>query len=61
MSHLRPLIGGGAENGPPATAAFSAGESETSRQNMPGDCSRVAGFSPSVEAAGSHGPALTLC
>ncbi|XP_057282856.1 suppressor of tumorigenicity 7 protein-like isoform X2 [Pezoporus wallicus] len=34
VSHLRPLIGG-AENSPPAPAAFSAGESETSRQNMP--------------------------
>ncbi|XP_074911655.1 suppressor of tumorigenicity 7 protein-like isoform X1 [Buteo buteo] len=34
VSHLRPLIGG-AENSPPAPAAFSAGENETSRQNMP--------------------------
>ncbi|OPJ89068.1 suppressor of tumorigenicity 7 protein-like isoform B [Patagioenas fasciata monilis] len=34
VSHLRPLIGG-AENSPAAPAAFSAGESETSRQNMP--------------------------
>ncbi|XP_041283018.1 suppressor of tumorigenicity 7 protein-like isoform X4 [Onychostruthus taczanowskii] len=34
VSHLRPLIGG-AESSPPAPAAFSAGESETSRQNMP--------------------------
>lgn len=36
VSHLRPLIGG-AENSPPAPAAFSAGENEASRQNMPGD------------------------
>ncbi|KAK2526519.1 St7l [Columba guinea] len=34
VSHLRPLIGG-AENSPAAPAAFSAGENETSRQNMP--------------------------
>ncbi|XP_041869481.1 suppressor of tumorigenicity 7 protein-like isoform X2 [Corvus kubaryi] len=34
VSHLRPLIGG-AENSPPAPAAFLAGENETSRQNMP--------------------------
>ncbi|NWV38872.1 ST7L protein, partial [Grantiella picta] len=34
VSHLRPLIGG-AENSPPAPAAFSAGENDTSRQNMP--------------------------
>ncbi|XP_053819677.1 suppressor of tumorigenicity 7 protein-like isoform X1 [Vidua chalybeata] len=34
VSHLRPLIGG-AESSPPAPAAFSAGENETSRQNMP--------------------------
>ncbi|NXU13375.1 ST7L protein, partial [Pardalotus punctatus] len=34
VSHLRPLIGG-AENSPPAPAAFSAGENETGRQNMP--------------------------
>ncbi|XP_059723680.1 suppressor of tumorigenicity 7 protein-like isoform X1 [Haemorhous mexicanus] len=34
VSHLRPLIGG-AESSPPAPTAFSAGENETSRQNMP--------------------------
>ncbi|NXC19211.1 ST7L protein, partial [Corythaeola cristata] len=34
VSHLRPLIGC-VENSPPAPAAFSAGENETSRQNMP--------------------------
>ncbi|KAF2983205.1 hypothetical protein EK904_008398, partial [Melospiza melodia maxima] len=34
VSHLRPLIGG-AESSPPAPAAFSAGENESSRQNMP--------------------------
>ncbi|XP_064255368.1 suppressor of tumorigenicity 7 protein-like isoform X2 [Passer domesticus] len=34
VSHLRPLIGG-AESSPPAPAAFSAGENDTSRQNMP--------------------------
>ncbi|KAJ7403754.1 Suppressor of tumorigenicity 7 protein like protein [Willisornis vidua] len=34
VSHLRPLIGG-AENSPPPPAAFSAGDSESSRQNMP--------------------------
>ncbi|XP_031412874.1 suppressor of tumorigenicity 7 protein-like, partial [Meleagris gallopavo] len=34
VSHLRPLIGG-VENSPPAPAAFSAGENEANRQNMP--------------------------
>ncbi|XP_066839290.1 suppressor of tumorigenicity 7 protein-like isoform X1 [Anser cygnoides] len=34
VSHLRPLIGG-VENSPPAPAAFSVGENETNRQNMP--------------------------
>uniref|UniRef100_A0A8C2U0X5 Suppressor of tumorigenicity 7 protein-like n=1 Tax=Coturnix japonica TaxID=93934 RepID=A0A8C2U0X5_COTJA len=34
VSHLRPLIGG-VENNPPAPAAFSAGENEANRQNMP--------------------------
>uniref|UniRef100_A0A8C3BJJ7 Suppressor of tumorigenicity 7 protein-like n=1 Tax=Cairina moschata TaxID=8855 RepID=A0A8C3BJJ7_CAIMO len=34
VSHLRPLIGG-VENSPPAPAAFSVGENEANRQNMP--------------------------
>ncbi|KAI1231084.1 hypothetical protein IHE44_0008530 [Lamprotornis superbus] len=34
VSHLRPLIGG-AESSPPAPAAFSAGDNESSRQSMP--------------------------